>query len=208
MTLDEFITNLRSLHGRGAAFDAEAKVFFKQAYRYVERRISLNHMYHFNTFQLDPESQYPRTINLGGQHVKSVDLVRIILPDGSFHNLEKVDAGDIDSVPEGIPSRFWLTQNRLIVLDAAPAEPYEVEIAWYAYTSVGEDANWTDVLLESFEDGLTYRTMFLIGHRFRDINLIQTYNTLFEDAFTTLVMAAEEAENLTSSPRIGYVSYN
>lgn len=202
-TLGNLKTQMRELSSRGTSLDGELDNYFRQAHKYIERRYSFLYMFHFDEFQLDPESKYPRTIKLDLKDLKSLSLVRLIDSLGQYHDVEQIDAKDSKELKTGIPEHFWLVQRNLLIFDAVPAEKYPVELGWYEYSVVGTDNSWTSWLFQNFEDGVLYNAMTRLAIRLKDKSMIAEYTALFDDAFSTLIMAEEEADRLTSSPTMG-----
>lgn len=199
--LSDIKASVRGILGRGTTLDSELDGFIRRAVQYIERRKSFNYMLHYNEFELDPEAQYPRTIEISEQDIKSFRMVRLVFLDGSVRDLTKKQIDEI-IVGEDI-TQFAQVQSNLIILNALPEAGQKVELAWYEFSSFGTDDNFTHPLMRFFEDGLIARTIVFAALRVRDKNLVQEYNQIFEDAMTTALMSEEELDAGTSHYEMG-----
>jgi hypothetical protein len=189
---------LRKQLGRGAALDAELFGFVKKAVRHIERKASFLYMQSILETELDPEAEFPRTLRITNNFVKSIDFLRLV-KEGSYAYLTAYkDARQMPVPRTAEPTGYILVQHNLLYLDHTPDALYSVELMWRAYTDLASSDATEHWLFDNFEDGLLHFAMSYACKHTRDFDRAEREFALGTRVLDDLQVANEEADLLNS----------
>jgi hypothetical protein len=191
MTLDELHVNIRGALKKGTSLDAIFPSRDKAAARWLERNYTFQYMRRIGTVYVDLASEFPWVIE-APHNWKTVELVRIVASDGSLWTLNKdINYANQLQWETGRPTGYTLDGNERLILNCNPAEAYQLEIFWTAYTSwptTGASTNW---LLENGADFLEYQTLLYMALWLQDQRMAATYAQARDEALKTLLLEDE-----------------
>ncbi len=168
----------------------------REAGRFIERLNSWQYMNRFVTFSFDTTAAEPRAItlpNYPNTRLKSIEFVRIVLSDGSFHYTPKVDARDVSGVKVDLPNGYWMDGFDYLWFDNTPDQDYSAEMNyiqksdWAGFTA--ESTNW---LFDNATDAIMSRAIIMMAPYIREPKLIQLYQEKWSTAMQSMLAEDEE----------------
>lgn len=203
--VSDFLSSLQTELNKGASFSSLIAGHARRAHRWMERNYSYKYMERFVTFDFDPDSDYPRVINLPGSGnvitsvmgFKSFNFIRIVNDDGSFSYLEYVEPTDIQSVGTGKPDAFWLDGVEYIYFNQTPDEAYSAEMSYHQYTDFPTDVDSTTWLLNNAEWAMICQAMVTLAGTFREPDVMASYKAMRDEELRTLTIADDELRDGT-----------
>lgn len=193
MNLEELHSEVRASLGRGATLDAAIPLYVAMAATFLERNHTFMYMECFGELSVDYMAEQPRVIALPSARVKAVRFIRRVKDDGGFVYLRPVEARDVTAVAEGMPTGFWRSGDRYVVLDNTPTENLSLEIQWHEFTAWPKDLAAEPWLAMRGPDVLMAQTMILLSPRLRDLQLRETYIPVRNEGLKTLLNTDDEA---------------
>ena len=165
-----------------------------QAGQFIERNYSLQYMNRFVSFSFDTASSEPRSITLPSRP-KSIEFVRIVKDDGTFHYVKRVDPRDVSGVKTDIPDGYWMDGFDYLWFDNTPGEDYPAEMGYAQKTDwsgmVGSATHW---LFDNAEDVLLSRSILMLSPFLRQPKLMQLYKPMWDEGIRTLLLEDEETK--------------
>lgn len=186
---------VRDSLARGKQMDHIIPIYVEQAAHWLERNMTLPYMRRFGTFQIIAEAESPRVIKLPCNAVKSIDLIRVVLDNGTYVNLNRVDPYEMVALEIGGPSAYWMDKDLYIILNRVPDRDYACEIQWTELSDWRKDDDeFSHWLINYGVDALIAKALMLFGPRLRDDRIVAAYNEQLQTGLKTLALFKEEQE--------------
>lgn len=194
MILSELHTEISRAIARGTAYDGRIPAYARMAARYIERNYTFQYMNILATFEIDKDAVEPRLITLPTR-MKKDTLVRLVLDDGSYQNLQKIDPQQqhlLETVDP--PTGYFLSGDDRIWLAQIPQEDYDAEIFYTRYTTWPTALDGTNWLLTNAEDVLIAQSMVFLAPLLRDPDALGLWKGMLDMAMKSLLDADLELE--------------
>jgi len=193
MDLQTFHSEVSKAIARGTAYDARIPAYGRMAARYIERNYTFQYMNVMSTFDIDADAVEPRLITLP-QRMKKDTLIRIVLSDGSYQALQKIDPQQQHDLITEVPSGYFLSGDDRIWLAQTPQEDYPAEIFYTRFTTWPTAADGTNWLLTNAEDVLIAQTMVYMAPLLRDPDAATLWGGMLSMCMKSLLDADYELE--------------
>ncbi|HWI69982.1 MAG TPA: hypothetical protein VNS88_16700 [Nitrospiraceae bacterium] len=168
------------------------------AISWLEKNYNCQHMKKYQTFELDPGMQWPRSLDIP-LSLKSVRVIRRLnccrTGTPGIVELTRVD-------PESLPPdrgddilSWWPSGREKIWFDNTPQVTTRFEWIAHFYTGQIADDNVEHFLFEVAQDFIIGKSMQLLGPFMRDVGVIQAYKPMAEEGLQTFLSAEGAIED-------------
>lgn len=185
---------------RGTQLDTKIEARIQQAVRWFERNQNMQYMQRFVDFTL-PSSQRAIALPL---RPKRFELIRYKSTDGVYVRLPKVSPHEVVDNAGDYPSGWWLDAEQFIRLDTEPKEDLVVEILYYQFSETPVGDTSTHWLFDNGIDFVVYQTMIYMAPLMRELDLVQFYAGLRDEALRTLLNSNDELVQGGQEPKTVY----
>lgn len=196
---DEVRANIR----RGTSLDGLIPGFVRKAALWIERNNTLQYMRKFATISVDASADTARYITLEDTRIKSVELFRWNLSDGTYQDLALRSPKDFLGLEVGTPSAYWLDGVERLVLASTPGENLSGELQVNRYTSWPTSLTATHWLIDNAEDILEAMAMVNFAKHARDPDLLSFWKGVFDTGLVGLYAADAELQFTNTDLRMG-----
>lgn len=177
-TLADFYSQISSEIRRGTSLDSFIASKVQQAVTWFESQHTFLHMQHYADVPIDADASTPRAIALPTGFKKMLAW-RVLLPNDEeenvYYNIKKVDFYDVSKVDEGRPEAYWQDGMDYFWLDKTPDQDYDSEMAYLAFTTLGNDTGAAPYVIQTFPSLILNATMVLFAPLMRDANVVNLY---------------------------------
>lgn len=193
MDLQTFHSEVSRAIARGTAYDGRIPAYARMAARYIERNYTFQYMNVLATFEIDADASEPRLITLP-EKMKKDTLVRLVLEDGCYQNLQKIDPHQQHELLTEVPTGYFLSGDDRIWLAQVPEEDYDAEIFYTRFTTWPTAVDATNWLLTNAEDVLLAQTMIYMAPLLRDPDAMKLWGEMLQMSMKSLLDSDFELE--------------
>lgn len=203
MNLGEFHTEVQGACGRGTALNAQIISATRRAAKWLERNCAYKYMEQLGSLVFNPDAALPHVVTLPPR-LRNITLARLVLSDGSYARLRKIDPRDCVSLDTARPSGYSTVGYGQMVLDTKPDAAYFCELRWNAFTAWPTALTATNWLLENAEDALLGQTMMGMAVHMRDQRMFAMYKLVRDEALHTLETTEGDYEESNRDDSMGF----
>lgn len=207
MILSTLHSRMSRAIGRGTAYDADIPDYVKEAALFIERNYTFQYMNRYSTFTLDADAAQPRLITLPTR-IKRDNLIRLVLADGSYQKLVKIDPQQQTSLPTEPPTGYYLDGDTRIWLAQIPDQDYACEIFWTAFTTWPTDYSNEPWLAAYAPDVLMAQAMTDMAPHLKDPELTAMWGGKLTMHMKSLLDADLELQEGNKSAVMNYGTTN
>lgn len=219
MDLGDFHAMVSTALRRGTSLDSFIPQQAELSAQWMERNYTMKYMENFRLLQIKANQ---RTVKMPQNiYVKSAKFIRLIMSDGKYNYLNKVEPEDLTGLVSAsnttfapnpptpgypTPQSYYIVGLNTLVLDAIPYQDFTGEGILNEYTDWPTDLESTHPLLRIAADMLLAQTqLFMAINIMKDLRMVAAYKEMRDEAVNTMTRAEDETKYGGESIAMAYV---